>query len=141
MSIVFSATSQDLKESAGFYYRDGVKYTGRYLSYYENGQKKIEMNLKEGKKHGKIRIYFDNGNLHELQSYRNNLMSGKWEMYNLEKAKLSVAHYKRGRKHGKWKIWDDNGNLLYKLQYNRGQKTGKWKKYNSEGTIINVRDY
>jgi antitoxin component YwqK of YwqJK toxin-antitoxin module len=136
-----AANAQEIKEVEGVYYKDGKLYTGEFTSRHENGMVKMTAKISEGKKEGVVQIFFDNGQLNEIRSYKNNLMNGTWEMYNIYKVKVSVANYKNGLKHGKWYIYDDTGTLLYDMEYNNGEKTGTWKKYDGAGKLISERKY
>ncbi len=135
------AKAQEIKEVDGIYYQNGQLYTGEYTSRYENGIVKMTAKISEGKKEGIVQVYFDNGQLNEIRSYKNNLMDGTWEMYNIYKIKVSVANYKNGLKHGKWYIYDDTGTLLYDMEYTNGEKTGTWKKYDGAGKLISERKF
>ena len=133
--------AQNIQEVDGIYYKNSQKYTGKYVTYFDNGNTRQEIEIRNGEKHGKIRIYFENGQLNEIRSYKHNQMDGKWAMYNDHGIKTSVARYKNGEKDGKWMIWNDYGNLLYELHYHSGKKTGIWKKYDEQGNLINKREY
>ncbi len=144
ISLLFSSvatTAQQVEEKNGIYYQNGEPFTGTYETFFENGQLKREMELKNGKKDGKVKIYLENGQISEIHAYKNNKMHGKWVVYNKINQITSVARYKNGKKHGKWKIWNDEGNLLYELQYKNGKKSGTWKNYNEKGEVIQVRKY
>ena len=70
----------------------------KYNEYYDNGNLKIEANLKEGLKHGIYREYFDNGNLRVKGRYKNDLMDGNW------------------------KIYDENGNIVERKKFRLGKE-------------------
>jgi len=118
------AMAQEIKEIDGIFYQNGQLYTGEYISRYDNGKVKMTAKISEGKKEGIVQIYFENGQLNEIRSYKNNLMDGTWEIYNIYKVKVSVANYKDGLKHGQWLIFDDKGTLLYDMEYTNGPKSG-----------------
>lgn len=136
-----ASRAQEIKEVDGLYYQNDELYTGEYTSRYDNGKVKMTAKISEGKKEGIVQIFFENGQLNEIRSYKNNLMDGTWEMYNIYKVKVSVANYKNGLKHGKWYIYDDTGTLLYDMEYVNGEKTGTWKKYDASGKLISERTF
>jgi antitoxin component YwqK of YwqJK toxin-antitoxin module len=136
-----AAKAQEIQEIEGVYFKDGQLYTGEFTSRYENGMVKMTAKIVAGKKEGIVQIFFENGQLNEIRSYKNNLMDGTWEMYNIYKIKVSVANYKDGLKHGKWMIYDDKGTLLYDMEYNNGEKTGTWKKFDETGKLVSERKY
>ncbi len=136
-----AANAQEITEVDGIYYKNGQLYTGEYTSRYDNGMVKMTAKIYEGKKEGAVQIFFENGQLNEIRSYKNNLMDGTWEMYNIYKVKVSVANYKDGQKHGQWLIYDDKGTLLYDMEYTNGQKSGTWKKFDDAGKLVSERKY
>lgn len=135
------AKAQELKEVNGKFYADTVAYTGKYVVRYPNGGIKIEMNLLKGMKNGTVNVYFENGQINEVRSYKNNLMHGSWITYNEQKVLIGLANYKDGLKHGTWMIWDASGNLLYELHYDMGEKVGIWRNFGRNGEIVSEREY
>jgi len=133
--------AQQIVEKEGRYYRSNEPFTGTYTTRFDNGQPKMEINIKNGDKHGKTKIWSADESLHEIRSYKNNQMHGKWEMFNKDNILVSVARYRNGQKHGKWMIWNDQGNLLYELHYRNGEKTGIWKSYEGNGNMVDKRKY
>ena len=133
--------SQNINEIDGVYYADSTPYTGAYTSYFENGNAKILMNLDKGLKNGEVRIYFENGALNEIRSYKNNKMDGTWITYNENEQKVALANYNEGVKNGKWMVWDDEGHLIYEMMYENGQKVGTWKKYDKNGLVTSERTF
>jgi antitoxin component YwqK of YwqJK toxin-antitoxin module len=138
---LFSIYAQDIKEIDGVYYKGGTPYTGHYTANHDNGKFRIQMNLIDGLKDGEVKVYFENGELNEVRSYKKNSMDGTWLTFNKNKIKIAEAHYLNGKKDGKWLIWDENGALIYELEYTSGEKTGVWKNYDKNGNLVNQRAY
>lgn len=141
ISSCLTVFSQDIKEVDGVYYVVSKPYSGDFKSYYPDGKIKIEMTLIDGMKDGVVKVYFENGELNEIRSFKKNIMHGDWITYNENKIKVAEAHYIDGKKHGKWFIWDDGGSLIYELEYTMGEKTGIWKNYDNAGKLIKERNY
>lgn len=135
--------AQSIKEIDGKYYSANSKpYSGHYISVYENGNVKMEMHLAKGMKNGEVRVYFENGKINEIRSYKKNLMDGTWITYNIDEIKVAIANYKKGLKNGEWKVWDETGKLIYEMYYVNGKKSGVWKKYSPEtGELVSERSY
>jgi antitoxin component YwqK of YwqJK toxin-antitoxin module len=129
------------KDDGKYYDKNENLYSGTYIEYYPSGGKRIEMNLLNGQKHGKISIYFENQDIQEIRSFNQDLMDGTWLTFNDKRIKIGEANYKNGVKHGKWYIWDEKGVLRYEMEYNNGQKTGKWVIYNEEGKMLSEKTY
>ena len=136
-----NANAQGIEEIDGIYYRNSEPYTGSWTTHYDSGATKMEGHLVKGKKQGKFRLYFVDGTLNEIRSYKKNRMDGTWIEYNEGNVKVGEANYKKGMKHGKWFIWDENGRLIYEMQYKKGEKTGIWKKYSPDGKVLGEREY
>ena len=74
-------------------------FTGGFVGWYPNGQKKEEVNYIDGKEDGKYTQWYENGT--------------KWiEQY-----------YKDGKKDGKYTRWDLNGTKAEESNYIDGKKT------------------
>jgi antitoxin component YwqK of YwqJK toxin-antitoxin module len=97
--------------------------------------------LKEGKFDGPTKLYFDNGQLEEIRSFKNGMMHGKWEKWNSQNIKIAEASYVENKKDGKWYVWDDNGTLRYDMTYELGNKTGTWFMYDEKGALSSKKDY
>nr|WP_290637970.1 toxin-antitoxin system YwqK family antitoxin [Labilibaculum sp.] len=134
--------SQAIEEIEGLYYNTaGDLYTGTYTEFYESGTKRIEMNLEEGKRNGKITLFFENEEVQEVRSYVSGLMDGMWVTWNDKSVKIAEANYKGNKKHGKWYIWDDNGVKRYEMEYSEGDKIGTWYIWDAEGNLIKERKF
>ncbi|MFA8433945.1 MAG: toxin-antitoxin system YwqK family antitoxin [Marinifilaceae bacterium] len=129
------------KENGLFYDKNDELYSGTYTEFYENGSKRVEMNLKEGRKHGKIMLYFQNENIQEVRSYFEGMMDGTWMTWNQMKIKIAEANYKSNLKHGKWYIWDNKGVKRYEMEYFNGKKIGIWSIWDEKGKLISQKNY
>lgn len=133
--------AQVIHEVDGIYYADDLPYTGTYKSYDDNFQLKMEMKLLEGKKEGITKLYFEDGSLQEIRSYKNNLMDGLWITYNEKGVKIAEANYVKGKKNGTWKVWDEQGILRVEMSYKHGAKFGTWTRWNQKGEILGEKVY
>ncbi len=134
--------SQVIEEVEGLYYtKNGDLYTGTYTEFYDNGVKRIEMNIEEGKRHGKITLYFENEQVKEVRSYFSGLMHGTWMTWNNQSVKIAEANYKKNKKHGKWYIWDDKGVKRYEMEYDEGKKVGTWSIWDDKGNLMKEQKF
>jgi len=116
-------------------------YNGVYEESFDNGNKKLEMHLLNGEQDSITKLWFENGKINEIRSYKKGLKHGKWETYNTNGIKTAEAWYRDDRKDGIWRIWDDNGILRYEMPYSNGDKISTWKIFNDSGKIVNERKY
>ena len=86
--------------------RNGIKYevnsdvgfTGKYVEYFENGQKRIEEHLKLGKRNGLKTDWYENGQKSEQREYKN------------------------GKRHGEETWWQPDGKLMGKALWKDGKE-------------------
>lgn len=89
--LLFSgAKAQKLDETDGLFYKESKLYSGTNIVFFDNGQVKQEVKIKNGEKQGKTVIYFENPHIYEIRSYKHNLMHGKWVvlLHNLKKNRV-----------------------------------------------------
>lgn len=134
-------TGQPLEIKDGLYYKKDMLYSGTHIEYYDNGNPKMELNVKDGMEHGLVFLYFENGRKQEQRSYNSGKKDGTWIKWNQAGIKLAEANYKDDLKDGKWFIWSDKGVMLYDMQYANGEKTGTWKMWDQDGHLTNERTY
>jgi antitoxin component YwqK of YwqJK toxin-antitoxin module len=140
--ITHLATAQLIQKDDGKYYNGNDElYSGTYIEYYPSGDKRIEMNLLLGQKHGTTIIYFDKQIVNEIRSFKHDLMDGTWLTFNQKSIKIGEANYLNGVKHGKWYIWDDNGTKRYEMEYENGAKVGTWRIWDEKGTLVEEKNY
>ena len=95
ISLLFVTGCMEEKEVTSLQDRGGVKYeinsevgfTGKYVEFYKDGQKKVEEHLKLGKRHGLYTLWDSNGQ------------------------KRFQMNYKSGKEDGLLTIWDEEGNV------------------------------
>ena len=126
-------------ENAKYFDTKHNLYNGKYEEFFDNGNKKLVMFLKDGKQDSTTILYFEDGKINEIRSYKNSLRHGKWETYNSKGQKLAEAWYRNDKKDGIWRIWDENGTLRYKMPYSNDERIGEWFIYNEKGEILDQK--
>ena len=82
------------------------------IIYFDNGDKKSEVNYKKGKVNGWARMWYKNGNVHLEATYKNNKTHGVRIAYHENGQVFCRAEYKNGKLLRK-KNWDEKGNKIY----------------------------
>mgnify|MGYP006160258285 CR=1 FL=1 len=86
------------KDYQRYYLSDKKKpFTGNCITLKPDGKKVFERNYVEGKYHGLVITYHDNGALKSTTEYEKNLMSGDQKLYNLDGKLMSHAIYLRSQ--------------------------------------------
>jgi len=125
----------------GMYFTENGKlYSGIYASV-ENGRKKAEIEIKEGKANGKATYYYQNGNVMETGTFANGEKNGEWLRWDEAGKKIAQAFYVSGKKDGLWIVWDSNGTKRYEMNYAMGEKVGKWMMWDEKGNLISEKEY
>lgn len=107
-----SSTSSENKDTSITQYalNTGVN-DGMQTEKYENGNKKFEGLMKNGKREGEWFMYFENGSI--------------W----------SRCNYLEDKKQGKSIVYLPNGNKAYEGLYEEDKPVGEWIYYNNDGSI------
>ena len=85
------------------------------IGFYEDGQKLLMSNHKNGKFHGKTGFWFENGQKKLMKSYKNGKASGKHEGWFGNGQQSYIYNYINGKKHGKqyyWRAKDGRGKTI-----------------------------
>ena len=118
------------------HYRLG-KETGTTTYYHEYYPTKImEIEMKKGKKNGKlIKRYFDN-KIESSSYYKNDLLEGKESYFYKNGNPTMEIHYTKGLKNGPVISWYDNGVVKETGTYINDRFDGEWMNYDERGMII-----
>ncbi|MEM0998695.1 MAG: hypothetical protein AAGN35_16675 [Bacteroidota bacterium] len=114
-------------------------------SYYDNGSKKWEGTVIDGKKMGEWVYYYDNGQVQKEGIYREGKPYGEWTSYwrNGQQKSLGkyIVHNGEPVKHGEWTFYHKNGAEQARGAYRGGKKVGTWYEYNTLGIEIGKKQH
>ena len=92
-------------------------FNGKVKTYFEDGQLETVMDYSGGIPDGKCEEYYRNGNLKTKGKFEKGKKVGKWVYYHQSGEKESEGKYKKGEKVKVWKYYDNNGNLKDEVRY------------------------
>ena len=103
----------ELLENNGRMYEPGHEepYTGKYVIYYESGQKRYEGNFVSGKMDGKQIKWHENGQKSYEANFRYGKQEGPYIFWYENGQKSYEANYKKGKEDGIVTSWDREGNI------------------------------
>ena len=103
----------ELLENNGRMYEPGHEepYTGKYVIYYESGQKRYEGNFVSGKMEGKQIKWHENGQMSYEANFKYGKQQGPYIFWYENGQKSYEANYKKGKEHGIVTSWDREGNI------------------------------
>ncbi len=99
-------------------------FTGIYLQLYPNGQKKEELNIKNGLYDGVATMWNDNGQKRMESNYKNGLLDGVYSTFLFSELKSNEDHYIQGEREGLSISWSPNGRIRRKENYKNGKLDG-----------------
>ena len=94
---------------------------GKYIAWYENGQKKQVEYWKDGKLNGSFITWHDNGMKHQVGSYKDGNMDCLYREYEPLGQKIVEGEVIDGKQEGKWTYWDEKGNIFKQEDYKNGE--------------------
>jgi len=129
ISLLFVTGVSEGKEVSYLQDRNGIKYevnaetpfSGKYVTYYENGQREVEVNYKYGKKDGLDTLWFENGQKLVEENYRNGKEEGLHTQWFGNGQKRMEWDFKNGKREGLWIYWDKEGNVTETETYKDGE--------------------
>ncbi len=103
----------ELLENNGRMYEPGHEepYTGKYVIYYESGQKRYEGNFVSGKMEGKQIKWHENGQMSYEANFKYGKQQGPYIFWYENGQKSYEANYKKGKEDGIVTSWDRKGNI------------------------------
>ena len=103
----------ELLENHGRMYEPGHEepYTGKYVIYYESGQKRYEGNFVSGKMEGKQIKWHENGQMSYEANFKYGKQNGPYIFWYENGQKSYEANYVKGKEHGIVTSWDREGNI------------------------------
>ncbi|MGC9332048.1 MAG: hypothetical protein ACP5DZ_09285 [Bacteroidales bacterium] len=104
-------------------YSDGTK-DGNQIDYYKNGQVLIAVEYKDGVKDGEYTFYFDSGQVREKGFYSNGLRHGEFFYYEPNGVVYERGIYRNGLREGKWEIRNNDGEMETVI-YIKGERTDR----------------
>ena len=95
---------------------DGVRTPIKEIQYHPEGVKSMEGPLKDGKRHGEWKSWYENGSLWSIGHFSYGLRHGKGIVYHPNGQKFIEGNYINGERAGKWIFWDENGRSITEIE-------------------------
>ena len=116
-------------------------YTGKYIEWHDNGNKKKEEEYKDGRKEEKFIEWHRTGTLQCEGEFKDGKLEEKWIRWYDDGQKESEGEYKDGEKEGKWIAWHRTGNIWYEGEFKDGKLEGKWIRWYDNGQKESEGEY
>ncbi|MAJ51670.1 MAG: hypothetical protein CMB82_08675 [Flammeovirgaceae bacterium] len=112
---------------------------GPYLTYYPNGNKKIEGFYHLNKADSLWAFYHENNYMKSVGYFLENKQYGLWRYYDKLGTKQREITFKNGRKNGAYKEYYSEEKLKLSGELLNDKKIGLWKEYDQNGLLINTK--
>jgi antitoxin component YwqK of YwqJK toxin-antitoxin module len=131
---VFSLYDDGKKKKEGTL-KDGKMITYKHIEWFDNGQKEWERTYKDGKKDGLITVWYGNGQKEEEGTYKGGKFDGLLTIWYQNGQKKSEMNWKDGTQDGLSTDWYENGQKKFEWNYKDGGIVliGKW---NEDGSVL-----
>lgn len=117
-------------------YRFG-KENGKALYYNEGAEDpSLTVEMKNGKKHGKLYRYFFNGKIETEATFVDDVQEDVEIIYDLSGVKVIETHYLHGVKNGTYTTWHERDMIKEKGRFKDGYFDGVWEYYDERGLIV-----
>jgi antitoxin component YwqK of YwqJK toxin-antitoxin module len=114
------------------------------VEWHENGQKRSEVNCKDGKRHGLTTYWHEDGQKSSERNYKDGKLNGLWTSWlengqkeseiNYKKGQeRSARNYKNGKLHGLSTDWLENGQKRSEQNWKDGKLYGLWTEWHENG--------
>ena len=116
-------------------------YSGKIVSYYENGQLKSSTGLKNGELDGLCENYYENGQLESSSTYKDGKLDGLMELFKINGKLNLLINFKEGKEDGEYKSYYENGQLQQSVRYKNGEYHGLKVGYYENGQLSSLESY
>jgi len=114
----------DLREGIIYLKGSDTPYAGKVSALYENGQKKVETNYKDGKREGLTIGWYKNGQKKAEENYKGGKPDGLVFGWYKNGQKKTEENYKGGKPDGLVFGWYENGQMKVEGNYKGGKPDG-----------------
>lgn len=128
----------------GLYYQPNTidPYTGLGFQEYPNGKKQMEVQIKDGRVHGKVKEWGRSGKKVFEAEYVNGVQVGKEEQWYSDGFNKILVYYENGKPHGTCTEWHQTGGKKSLGEYVNGKEEGEhnwWFATGKKDQTVNFR--
>ncbi|MFO7844513.1 MAG: hypothetical protein R6V16_11950 [Bacteroidales bacterium] len=105
-------------------------------AYYDNGNLKSEITIKNKRKNGSAKKYYTTGELHTVVNYTDNMKEGEAVWYYKSGQPYRITQYENNKIEGVRKLFYDDGKLMAEIPYKDNEPQIGLKEYNKNGELL-----
>lgn len=99
-------------------------FTGKWITYFVNGQKSTEIEYKDGEYNGTYTSFYSNGQKSYEQQYLNGVIHGPDQGWHENGQRSYTGQYVNDRQDGLWTWWNPDGTKQKEVLYKMGKPVG-----------------
>lgn len=107
-------------------------FTGKYRTYYENGQPEMRGRHKDDLETGLWTTWHPDGSLLSKGRFKAGEKTGDWIETSSE-GWTEEGSYEDGLREGRWAFWDQDWSIKAEGEYQSGKRTGMWREWYDSG--------
>jgi antitoxin component YwqK of YwqJK toxin-antitoxin module len=96
-------------------------YSGQFINYFMNGKKQAEGVLKNGRMHGRMNSYYQDGSIRYYRDYAAGNENGESKEFFKNGKVHQEGNFKNGDEDGTWKEWYSTGQLKRQTEFKEGK--------------------
>jgi len=105
-------------------------------AYYDNGNLKSEITIKNKRKNGPAKKYYTTGELHTIVNYTDNMKEGEAVWYYKSGNPYRITQYENNKIEGVRKLFYEDGTLMAEIPYKNNKPQIGLKEYNKNGKLL-----
>lgn len=134
-------TSDLMQQTGDQAYWRGTPYTGKFIDYYFNGEKKREGALTNGRLSGVFTMYYRNGNVSTKREYKDGVPDGLEKQFYPDGNTQQQGDFSEGKEQGIWETFYPNGQVQQHVSFINGEMEGASLLYYSNGKLKSREEF
>ncbi|UCE60996.1 MAG: toxin-antitoxin system YwqK family antitoxin [Phycisphaerales bacterium] len=114
---------------------------GLTTQFWDNGQKKLEMQYDCGVRHGPRHSWYEDGSQWAVGEFLNGKDHGTWTVWYSDGSKSQEFTMIEGAWHGKHTVWHPNGKVRSEVVWDHGRRQGPVRYWDEYGNLIKEDHY
>ena len=113
-----------LLDDIAYFPNEDTPFTGKVEDFFENGQKKVELTFKDGKRDGLSTYWYENGQKESETNWKNGSPDGLWAKWSKNGQNEQETNCKDGKRDGLTTYWYENGQKKVERNFKDGKQDG-----------------
>ncbi len=131
----FPRSALILRDGTLFAPGESRPFCGRLVENFGAGRRKLEIEISEGKAHGRSRGWYESGQLEVHETFLHGVSHGQRTRWHPNGKRKSLAQIEAGKIEGSYTEWYDNGQKAVEMNLVRGRPEGLAEAWHRPGSL------